>query len=50
MNCIVGLDLGQQNDFTAISVLDVIPSKYTRQVPDIDSETSGSRVDPYHDC
>ncbi len=38
MNCIVGLDLGQQNDFTAISVLDVIPSKYTRQVPDIDSE------------
>ncbi len=38
IKCIVGLDLGQASDYTAVSVLDVIPTKYGRQIEDLDPE------------
>jgi hypothetical protein len=44
MNCILGLDLGQSNDFTAISVLDIIPTKHKTQVPDVDPELNVPRT------
>lgn len=39
MKCFVGLDLGQAADFTAVSVLEVIPTVYERQISDIEPET-----------
>jgi hypothetical protein len=38
IKCIVGVDLGQAADFTAISVLDIIPTQYEKQIEDLEPE------------
>ncbi|MFA5346930.1 MAG: hypothetical protein WC294_02240 [Methanoregula sp.] len=35
IKCLVGLDLGQASDFTALSVLDIIPTKYEKKIEDL---------------
>lgn len=35
IKCLVGVDLGQAADFTAISVMDIIPTKYEKQIEDL---------------
>jgi hypothetical protein len=44
MKCFVGLDLGQASDFTAVSVMDVIPTKYERQIDDVEPERNIPRT------